>query len=291
MIMDLSVKIVDRLKREFHFNEHEEHLREGKCPACNRKTLWTWKKTPGMVQCNRTNECLWQSTTQELFPHLFENINQKYPATEDNPTRTADIYLSLVRGFDLESIKGWYEQGKYWHPCGDKGSATVRFYLDEAKTIMWERLIDDILITDYDGHQEIRNKNFKGHFKGLWWQPPGFVIEENDEIYWCEGILDAIALNLNGYKAVAIMSAGTFPEHSIKPYLGKGIKWVLAVDNDATGRRCLQKHARKLREMQEQVAAILSSEYEEKSDWNDLYKIKKLSARNMADYRPRGSPA
>jgi uncharacterized membrane protein YsdA (DUF1294 family) len=164
----------------------------------------------------------------------------------------------------------------------------VRFYLDSDKTMMWERLIDDVTITKADGSTEIRNKNFKGRFKGWWWQPPDLVIAENDEIYLCEGILDAIALNLNGFKTVAIMSAGTFPDQAIKPYLGKGIKWVLAVDNDATGRRCLQKHARKLRELQEQVAAAISSEYEDKSDWNDLHKHGRLSAKDMDGYRYLG---
>jgi Toprim-like len=288
MIAELNPEIINRLKSEFKLKEHGEHLREGECPSCGKKTLWTWLEKPGMVQCNRTNNCNFQATTRELFPDLFENLNKKYPATPEKPTQTADAYLSLIRGLDPAKIKGWYEQGHYWHPQGDRGTSTVRFYLDVDKTIMWERLLDDVTITDDNGDQEVRNKNFKGQFKGLWWQPPGLVIEEKDEIYWCEGILDAIALNLNGFKAVAIMAAGTFPELSIKPWLGKGVKWVIAIDNDATGRRCLQKHARKLRELGETVAAALSSEYEDKSDWNDLHKAGKLTEKDMNQYRYLG---
>jgi hypothetical protein len=288
MLIDLNTQIVDRLVGEFKFKHRSEHLREGVCPGCGKKTLWTWISKPGMVQCNRTTHCNWQSTSKELFPDLFENLNKKYPATEQSPNQTADVYLSLIRGFNPSAIKGWYQQGKYWHPKGDKGTATVRFFLDDAQTVMWERLIDDVTITDEDGSKESRNKNFKGSFKGLWWQPPGFTIQEKDEIYWCEGILDAIALNLNGVKAVAIMSSGTFPSEAIKPHLGKKVKWVIALDNDSTGRRCLKKHAERLRDMKEDVLAAISSEQDEKQDWNDLHKAGKLTEEDMKHYRYLG---
>lgn len=288
MMIDLNPQIITRLINEFQFKTRGDHLREGVCPACGKKTLWTWIAKPGMVQCNRTNECTWQATSKDLFPELFANLNKTYPATEANPHQTADVYLQLLRGINPTLIAGWYEQGKYWHPTGNRGTATVRFYLDSERTMMWERLIDDVIITGDDGSQETRNKNFKGHFRGHWWQPPGFTIADNDEVYWCEGILDAIALNLAGVKAVAIMSSGTFPSESIKPYLGKHIKWVIALDNDATGRRCMKKHVHKLREMGEQVGAALSSDIEEKSDWNDLHKAQKLSEKDMLHYRYLG---
>jgi hypothetical protein len=288
MLTNLTPQIVDRLVGEFKFKQHGEHLREGLCPSCSKKTLWTWLAKPGMVQCNRTNNCGWTATSKDLFPDLFENLNQKYPATEESPTQTADVYLSMIRGFNPSAIKGWYEQGKYWHPRGDKGTATVRFYLNAEKTVMWERLIDDVTITDESGGKETRNKNFKGSFKGFWWQPPGLEINNEDDIYWCEGILDAIALNLNGFKAVAIMSSGTFPSEAIKPHLDKKIKWIIALDNDPTGRRCLRKHAERLREMNEDVLAAISSEHDEKQDWNDLHKAGKLTDADMKHYRYLG---
>lgn len=286
---DINKQVVARLTDEFKFKPHGEHIREGVCPSCSKKSLWTWQASPGMIQCNRTNNCGWSATGKDLFPDLFENLNKKYPATVERPTQTADVYLSLVRGFDVSKIQGWYEQGKYWHPKGDKGTATVRFYLDADKTVMWERLIDDVTITDDDGDAETRNKNFKGKFKGLWWAPPGMSIEADDTVYWCEGILDAIALNLSGVKAVAIMSSGTFPDTSLAPHLKKGVTWVIALDNDTTGRKSLQKHARRLRDLKETVAAALSSETEDKCDWNDLYKKRELTDEAMRHYRFLGA--
>jgi hypothetical protein len=290
MLDRINPQIIQRLQSPPYNAKHRgEHLREGVCPSCGKKTLWTWPATPGVIQCNRTNNCNFAATSKDLFPDLFENLNKKYQATPENPNATADAYLQLIRGFDLAKIKGWYHQSKYWHPHGDKGTAAVRFYLDDAKTVYWERLVEDVTITDpEDGSKESRNKNFKGAFKGLWWQPPGLEINPEDRVYLCEGILDAIALNLNGYKACAIMSSGTFPSEAIQPHLKQEVKWILALDNDATGRRCLQKHAAKLREMGEKVGAAISSETEEKADWNDLHKLKKLSEDDMKEYRHLG---
>jgi hypothetical protein len=284
----LNNTIANRLTADFAFKPEGDYLRGGKCPSCEKKSLWTWKDKPGQVQCNRTNNCSWSSTSKDLFPDLFEQLNKKHPATPENPTATADAYLALVRGFDPGKLQGWYEQGKYWHPHGDKGTATVRFYLDAEKTVYWERLIEDVTITEEDGSQETRKMNFKGTFKGTWWQPPGFEIAEKDEVYWCEGILDAIALTLSGKKAVAIMSAGTFPSASIEPHRYKGVKWVLALDNDKTGREKMLKHAAKLRDMKERVAAAVTSDGSSKLDWNDLFKQNKLGEDDHKHYRYLG---
>lgn len=288
MHINLNPQIINRLENDFNMVIRGEHLRGGECPECGKKTLWTWHSKPGRVQCDRTNNCNFSATSKDLFPDLFEKISEKYKPTEQNPNATADAYLVLLRGIDPAQINGWYEQNKYWHPLGNKGTATVRFYLSEDKQTYWERLIDGVIITDEDGSTELRNKNFKGKFKGLWWQPPTLNIEENDSIYFCEGILDAISLNLNGLKAVAIMSSGTFPHDAIKPYLNKKINWVLALDNDKTGRRFTKKHAQKLRDMGENVSAMLSSTSDEKADWNDLHKAKKLTQQHINQYRYLG---
>ncbi len=285
---DLNPQIIDLLKSEYEMVEDKQYLR-GRCPECGKKELWTWLEKPGRVQCNRSNKCDFSATTKELFPELFEKLNEKYQATEENPTATADAYLAMIRGFDISQIKGWYQQGQYWHPMGNKGTATVRFFLDAEQTMMWERLIEDVTITNEDGESEVRNKNFKGKFKGYWWPPAGMQINNGDTVYWCEGILDAIALNLAGYKAVAIMTSGMFPTEAIKPYLGKNINWVIALDNDKTGRKFLHKHAEKLREINESVTAALTSSGEAKQDWNDLYKAGRLTEKNMDEYRHLGA--
>ena len=227
---DLNPQIINLLTNDFQMVEQGKYLR-GRCPQCDKKSLWTWLDNPGNVQCDRTNKCNYSEPTKDLFPELFEKLNEKYQPTQENPHATADAYLTLIRGFDISQIQGWYEQGAYYHPRGNKGTASVRFYLDEAKQFMWERLIDDVIITDESGDTESRNKSFKGSFKGHWWQPPTLTINKGDEVWLVEGILDAIALNINGIKAVAIMSSGTFPDVSLKPHLRNDITWAIATDN------------------------------------------------------------
>jgi len=290
---DLVPQIISKLEQKFgmKLSKDGRSLRAGVCPDCSKKTLWTWAHSPGQIQCDRTNKCGFVDTSKSLFPEVFVVLTEKYPPTEKQPNATADKYLSLIRGFNISQIKGWYEQGKFWCNGADKGTATVRFYLTTEKSgdksVMWERFIEDVNITK-EGSTETRNKNFKGAFKGMWWKPTDLRIKKDDEIWFCEGILDAIALNLNGIKAVAIMSSGTFPSDAIKPYLNKGITWVLALDNDVTGRKCLQKHAQRLRDMGEKVSAAISAEGEEKADWNDLHKAKKLSTTDIQHYRYLG---
>lgn len=284
---DLNPQIIELLKAEFEMKEDGQYLR-GRCPECQKKELWTWLERPGRVQCNRSNKCDFSATSKELFPEIFENLNDKYKPNEQNPNATADAYMSLLRGFNLADIKGWYEQGNFWCTGADKGTATVRFFLDDDKKIMWERFVDDVNITNEEGEVESRNKNFRGSFKGLWWKPNNLKIKQGDEVFWCEGINDAISLNVAGFKAVAIMTSGMFPEIAIKPYLGKDITWVIALDNDKTGRKFLSKHVERLREMGEKVTAVMTSAGESKKDWNDLYKANRLTEKNMHEFRYLG---
>ena len=290
MLPDQIPQIISRLKNDFRFKETGKHLRAGVCPECQHKTLWTWLEAPASIQCDRTNNCNYQATYKELYPDLLENLSKRYQQTKEEPNRTADIYLSQVRGLPLEKIKGWYEQSKYWHPHADKGSATVRFYLKEDKSAYWERLIDNVVLTHEDGKKEVRNKNFKGSFQGLWWHQPGLNIKPKDKVYLVEGILDAIALNMNGFKAVSIMSSGTFPSESIKPYLGQEVRWVFALDNDTAGINAINKHLEQLESLGEKgFAAVSSLDKSVKLDWNDLHQAKKLSTRDMARYEQMGS--
>lgn len=284
MIKSINSKITARLINDFQMRQAGTHLRMGKCPSCERKTLWTWEESPGVVQCDRVGKCGYSSTTKELYPDLYANVSKTYPATKDEPNKTADAYLAISRGFKLAAINGWYEQGKYWNSNGDKGTATVRFWLDSEKNVFWERFIDDVTITEDDGAKTLRKSKFNAGFQGKWWQPPGQTIHEKDSVYLVEGIFDAMSLVENGFKAVAIMSSGTFPSESIKEHLNKKVTWVVALDNDVAGIKSSKKHAVELKKLGETVSYALPSQSREKIDWNDLHIRKKINPAYMEDY-------
>ncbi len=289
MLPNLEKKITDRLISEYGMQIKGKYL-YGRCPECKRKErLWAGVENPWMVRCNSSESCGFEATAKDLFPDLYQDLSKQYRPTEANPNYTADVYLQNVRGFDITKLKGWYEQAWFGHPDANKGSATVRFYLTDDRLSFWERLVDDVVINTKGENPDTRKMNFRGSFKGIWWQPPGMVIQANDEIYLCEGILKAIALNLNGYKAVSCMSSGTLPIDRIKAHKGKNITWVLALDNDTAGLKGIQKHAKELRLIGEKVTAAISSDNPDiKQDWDDLHKANKLSLKEMEHYRHLG---
>jgi Toprim-like len=289
MLEKINGEVCRRLIQDYSFKQAGLHLREGKCPECGKKTLWTWLEKPGSVQCDRVGKCGWQATSKELYPDLFEKLNQNYAATPEDPNRTANAYMELVRGIAIGHIKQWWAQGKYWNPNGDKGTATVRFNLTEDGKVYWERFVEDVWITDPDtGEKSVRKSRASGAFKGMWWCPPNQDISIEDTVYLTEGIIDAISLIQNGQKACAIMSSGTFPDDAIKPHLGKKVTWILALDNDIAGRKAIKKHALKLAELQQNVRCALTSEGLDKCDWNDLHIRRKINPEYMQDYRYYG---
>jgi hypothetical protein len=118
--------------------------RNGTCPgaSCGRKDAYINTEQPGAVKCGSEGKgCGEVFPVTQLYPWLFENLSERYPATNENPNATADQYLKANRGFDIEKLKGWYVQGSYKLPSGI-WSDTARFYLDDEKTVYWERLIN-----------------------------------------------------------------------------------------------------------------------------------------------------
>jgi hypothetical protein len=283
VIEAINRQIVERLKNDYHMTEQGNYLR-GRCPECSKKTFWTWLAKPGLLQCDRLNNCGYEVTSKELFPEFFEKLNKTYAATVEDPKKTANAYISIIRGFPLERVSPWYEQGSYWNPNGDKGTATVRFWLNAEKTVYWERFVEPVTITDKDGSQDVRQHSFSGAFKGLYWQPPGQTIESKDKIHICEGIFKAMALALKGYKAISIMSSGSFPENLLTEHDYKDVKWILALDNDNAGREATKKHIKTIRASKQRVSCVLSSDSTQKLDWDDLYKLDKLEPEHFKLY-------
>ncbi|MDH5633076.1 MAG: toprim domain-containing protein [Gammaproteobacteria bacterium] len=284
-------QITARLVGEFGF-KHDARgwLQRGRCPSCGKNELYTRASAPFVIRCNRINHCSYEQKTRELYPDLYESFNKRYKPTPADPNATADAYMRHARGFDTDKIKGWYKQGKFWHPDGDKGTATVRFYLDDnaADPVYMERFVDAVTITDPEtGEKETRKAHFKGSHGGQWWQPPSLDIVEGDTVWIVEGCIDAIALNLSGVKAVSILACRNYPERALAGYAGKSINWIMALDNDAAGRKFARKHVKRMRDAGFVVSAA-QAPGKDKTDWNDLYKAGKLTPADLGEYLYHG---
>jgi len=286
---DIAAQVRQRLDADYGLSKPSfdgKWLQGGECPECNKRELFTRFDNPWVIRCGRESKCGFEGHAKELYPDAFEGWNKRFKPTPQNPNATADAYMQSARGFDISQIKGWYEQGKFWSQIDDVGTATVRFYLDDKRTIYMERFVEELLVTDAkSGEKKKRKAHFKGSHRGMVWMPPGMVIEEGDSVWIVEAILDAIALHLNGIKAVATLSCVNYPEQLLKDNQGKKITWVWALDNDKAGRKYIRRHVERMTaEGAYHLRAALPPAGKQKLDWNDLHQRSAFSDKDRKNY-------
>lgn len=286
----LHADISHRLHRDFQFKEVSDWLRQGTCPDCKKKSLYTHAATPWVIKCERLNKCGAEYHVKELYPELFEKWSERHPTTPEAPNAAADAYLSEGRGFDLQKIAGWYQQESYYDPTLKIGSATVRFALPGG---YWERLIDE-------AH---RFGDKKAHFKkgsayaGTLWMPPNLDVMNAGELWIVEGIFDAIALLHHDIAAGSAMSCNNYPEVTLKAIAeqcaaaGKPRpRLVWALDGDKAGRAFTIKWVKQAREAGwECTAAQIPQKRRSKLDWNDMHQRSHLEQKDIEDYLHYGA--
>lgn len=104
--MNLSDQIIADLKAQFRFKSDKGRwLQQGKCPQCDRWEAFCAAEDPKVVKCGRAT-CGWEDSVRNLLPDLFEDWTRRAPPTETNPNATADAYLSVERGLDLQQLAG-----------------------------------------------------------------------------------------------------------------------------------------------------------------------------------------
>jgi hypothetical protein len=271
---DQVTEIGKRLKHDYGMKEEGDYLRKGECPECKKRELFISMTEPHHLKCGREKHCGWGINTRELYPDIWKPLEEQHPPTKADPNATARAYLK-TRKIDPDLFKGQFIQAQRVEreAIGErKHTETVRFFLNADKSVWWERFIVEIPTQE-------KPKGKKSHFpygasfKGLWWQPVGFdpANSRDKRVFLVEGILDALSLIQSGFHAVSLMSCSNWPEQAISRYLGQGIKWVLALDNDTAGKKYIMKHYRELVRRGESVEVCIAPD-KDKRDWNDLLK-------------------
>ena len=288
---DLKHRIIERLENTFKFKRVDDWFREGTCPQCSKKELYTHAINPRLVKCGRINKCGYEEHVKDICEDLFKDWSEYHPQTNENPNAAADAYLSEGRGFDLKNLIGKYTQQHYTDKDTNQSSATVRFMLDGQN--YWERLIDR---PDRFGNKKARfNYGFKN--AGQAWS-----VHELDElckassIWITEGIFDAIALSEIGETAMSCLSCVNYPEQMLKAIAAHchelkkdkpRLRW--AFDNDAAGKGYTVKfHERARVEGWSSTAAQPPANGGKKVDWNDLYQWDKLNKELLPKYKHYG---
>lgn len=292
---DLLDDVRQRLT-EFEFKERAGWLRQGICPGCKKRELYTHADSPWVVKCGRLNNCGYEAHIKDLYPDLFEHWSKRYQTeSAQHPNAAADAYLSIGRGFDLGLIRGSYSQETFYDSKRQIGSATVRFPF--AGT-WWERLIDQ---PERFGKMKARAQP-GGRFAGQWWSMPGMDLTKAKEIWITEGIFDAIALAHHGITAVSSISCSNYPGDALAALLqareGDRCSLVFSLDGDKAGRDYMRRHCRRARKDGWLAsAAFIPVKGGKKRDWNDLHQLdrkvrdgddQRLSAAGLKEYRYHG---
>lgn len=251
----------------FRFKQAGRNLRHGICPNCGEPECFVDLDKPFRVSCGRLNNCQWSETTRKLYPEIFENLSKRHPATEQNPNATADAYLSEIRGFDLNKIRGMYFQSNVKHRRKEEYYPAVKVIISQS--CYWCRLINA---------DDVRRNGAKskiiGDYQGTGWVPPGMEFKEGDEIWITEGIFKSMAFLHIGRKAISGLSASNLPRRIIKANAGKGITWIIAEDADDAGQNAARKFAKEIREMKEECRIAFPQSGE---DWDDAFRDGRLN--------------
>ena len=284
----INDKVVDRLISEYGFKIVGEWLREGRCPDCSKKSLFTHATTPRVVKCGRLNKCGMEVHVKDLFTDLFTDWSATYKQTDISPNAAADAYLAEGRGLSINSVKGSYSQEHYSDNKLGISSATVRFKLPNEG--WWERIIDKA-----DRFPRKANLKYGYDLKGYWWWHPANT-QLPTELWITEGIFDAMALSEHGIDAVSSISCSNFPEHSLYELKSQYNKekrtlptLVWAYDPDKAGKDYTKKHVKLAESMGfDCVAAQPPYEKHRQLDWNDLHEMSRLTPEHIEHYRYLG---
>jgi hypothetical protein len=282
MSSDLFYEIRKRVINDYEFKERGQMLRQGICPACGKKEMYTNAEFPWVLRCGRLNNCGEVYHVKELYPDLFDSWSNRFPTTEENknPNAAAEAYLQHGRGFDLSLLGNMFAQETFLDIKTGLASATVRFALCDG---FWERLIDQ-------PHRFEKKANFKygTNYLGYWWKPSSWVLETQKEIWIVEGIFDAIALMHHGINAVSIMSCTNYPSFALKN-LSKETKLIWALDGDNAGRTYTKKHVQRARDEGFTCLAAQIPQNKSNIDWNDCHQRGALTESDIDDYLYYGS--
>lgn len=263
----------------FEFKQVGEILQQGICPNCGERECFVSLDKPFRVSCNRANNCQWSGTPRELYPNIFENLSERYPATKDNPKATADAFIRDIRGFDLKKVGSMYFQDNAKNKDKNEYYPAVKVIISQS--CYWLRLINA---------DDVRRNGAKskiiGGYKGFGWVPPGMSFDHGDEIWITEGIFKSMAFLHIGKKSISGLSASNLPREIIAANRGKKITWIIAQDADNAGQNAAIKFKQEIEKMRENVRVAFPAHADE--DWDDVYRAGYLNDNYLQDSFYRG---
>jgi hypothetical protein len=294
---DIRNEVLAAIRADFAFKRTKGHwLQQGKCPQCGKFELFARADNPWFVRCGRPEKCGWEQQTRERYPEIFDSWSKRHKQTEADPHAAADAFLSAGRHLDLRGLRGHYSQEWYQDRERGIGSATVRFPLPGGS--WWERLIDN------PGRFDRKARFAPGKsYSGNVWHRPDLTIAEfaaAKEIWFAEGIFNALALEQAGVRAASTMACYNFPETFLRELRaaiaasdapGHRPLLVWAFDAGGAGERYTREFAERAAGEGWECAAAQPREEGDDGrdlDWNDLLIFDRLGPEKREQYRWNG---
>jgi hypothetical protein len=135
LMYELKHRIIDRLEQMFSFKTRGEWFREGVCPQCGKKELYTHAHNPRIVKCGRLVKCGYEEHVKDICEDLFKDWSKDFPKQKQTKCCSRCIFTP-GRGLTYK-VKGLYTQQFITTSNTGEVTATVRFEL--APGIYWER--------------------------------------------------------------------------------------------------------------------------------------------------------
>ncbi len=294
---DIKKELLPKLKADFAWKREKGNwLQQGKCPQCGKHEAYARADNPWVIKCGRADNCGWEQPVKERYPEIFEVWSKRHPATPENPTAAADAYLGQARYLDLRGLRDAYTQESFYDRDRKIGTATVRFALPGGG--WWERLIDQPGRFDRKA-RFAPGKSYAGHV----WRRPDVAMSQfaaATEIWFAEGIFNALALEQAEIRATSTMSCNNYPEEFLRDLLkacaesdrpGLRPRLVFAFDNGRAGERYATNFVKRAMEDGWDATAALPREQGEDGkalDWNDLLILGRLTKERLEEYRWNG---
>jgi len=273
-MFDMDNEILEALEGDMDLNlktkgSGAKRVLRGRCPDCNRSSLWIKADKPWYLNCDHEGSCGFNETVKQRYPELWENLGDRFPATESDPKATAKAYMKIQRGFENPRVSEWYEQGVKKLQNG-QAADTVRFYPWGPGGMYWERIIDKSHVRIAGRKANFHKQSANQTYSSKHWAPPPQEINPKDVVYIVEGIFHSIAMFLAGYKSAAAFTCGNLPRELINEHKGKKVTWRLAYDDEPGAHKHIKEYAKEIRSMGEKVDIVLTGS--KSKDWDDVYR-------------------
>ncbi len=239
------------------------------CSKCGKPEAYINFDKGFCILCHRSNNCGAKVNVKELYPDLYQDSCKRFQVAPTDKRVSNPAYYGkqkpIITDNDKKSVKEYFKKKRGLNPDNFEYEVKYEYSLknnDNRLCAVFEhqKIIQFIFL---DGEKLFKKNHGPG---GNVWKHSTFTTDKN--IYSTESIIDALSLIHWGYNAVCSFSAVNTPKDFYST-LQKESHIVLAFDNDAAGKKGIEKNFNYLRDNGITSVSAALPVFGQK-DWNDI---------------------